>query len=74
MAMKDKKIGKRFRIAKYKILSYSLEKKQQPEKRWAYSAVLRGKKGEMRGDNMTYPCLLRKKNVLIPLTKGRNAE
>ena len=49
MAMKDKKIGKRFRIAKYKILSYSLEKKQQPEKRWAYSAVLRGKKRKTRG-------------------------
>ena len=57
MAMKDKKIGKRFRIAKYKILSYSLEKKQQPEKRWAYSAVLRGKKGEKEVDNMTYPYL-----------------
>lgn len=74
MAMKDKKIGKRFQIAKYKILSYSLEKNQQPEKRWAYSAVLRGKKGEKEGDNMTYPCLLRKKNVLIPLTKGRKEE
>ena len=74
MAMKDKKIGKGFRIAKYKILSYSLEKKQQPEKRWAYSAVLRGKKGEKEGDNMTYPYLLRKKNVLIPLTKGRKEE
>ena len=74
MAMKDKKIGKGFRIAKYKILSYGLEKKQQPEKRWAYSAVLRGKKGEKEGDNMTYPCLLRKKNVLIPLTKGRKEE
>ena len=71
MVMKDKKIGKRFRIAKYKILSYSLEKKQQPEIRWAYSAVLRGKKGEKEGDNMTYPYLLRKKNVLITLTKGR---
>ena len=75
MVMKDKKIGKRFRIAKYKILSYSLEKKQQPEKRWAYSAVLRGKKGEKEGDNMTYPCLLREKNVLITLTKsGRRSK
>lgn len=74
MAMKDKKIGKRFRIAKYKILSYSLEKKQQPEKRWAYFAVLRGKKEENEGDNMTYPCLLRKKNILITLTKGRKEE
>lgn len=74
MAMKHKKIGKRFRIAKYKTFSYSLEKKQQPEKRWAYSAVLRGKKGEKEGDNMTYPYLLRKKNVLIPLTKGRKEE
>lgn len=74
MAMKDKKIGKRFRIAKYKTLSYSLEKNQQPEKRWAYFAVLRGKKGEKEGDNMTYPYLLRKKNVLIPLTKGRKEE
>lgn len=74
MAMKDKKIGKGFRIAKYKTFSYSLEKKQQPEKRWAYFAVLMGKKGEKEGDNMTYPCLLRKKNVLIPLTKGRKEE
>ena len=74
MAMKDKKIGKRFRIAKYKILSYGLEKKQQPEKRWAYFAVLRGKKGEKEGDNMTYPYLLRKKKVLISLTKGRKEE
>ena len=74
MAMKDKKIGKRFQIAKYKILSYSLEKKQQPEKRWAYSAVLRGKKGEKEGDNMTYPYLLREKNALMPLTKGRKKE
>lgn len=74
MAMKDKKIGKRFRIAKYKILSYGLEKKQQPEKRWAYFAVLMGKKGEKEGDNMTYPYLLRKKNVLITLTKGRKEE
>ena len=74
MAIKDKKIGKRFRIAKYKTLSYSLEKKQPPEKRWAYSAILRGKKEKNEGDNMTYPCLLRKKNVLIPLTKGRKEE
>ena len=29
----------------------------------------KGKKEENEGDNMTYPCLLRKKNVLIPLTK-----
>ena len=71
MAMKDKKIGKRFQIAKYKTFSYSLEKKQQPEKRWAYSAILRGKKEENEGDNMTYPYLLRKKNALITLTKGR---
>ena len=69
--MKNKKIGKGFRIAKYKILSYSSEKKQQPEKRWAYFAVLSGKKGEKEGDNMTYPYLLRKKNALITLTKGR---
>ena len=32
MAMKDKKIGKRFRIAKYKTFSYSSEKKQPPKK------------------------------------------
>jgi len=34
----------------------------------------KGKKEENEGDNMTYPCLLRKKNALIPLTKGRKEE
>ena len=31
----------------------------------------KGKKEETEGDNMTYPYLLKKKNVLITLTKGR---
>ena len=34
----------------------------------------KGKKGKNEGDNMTYPYLLREKNVLIPLTKGRKEE
>ena len=31
----------------------------------------KGKKEENEEDNMTYPYLLRKKNALITLTKGR---
>ena len=34
----------------------------------------KGKKEENEVDNMTYPCLLRRKNVLIPLRKGRKEE